>query len=88
MTGVQTCALPIWLDKPLEPQALARALKHVLGSPSIATQCGRVQDRLASSPDGCEAAARYIESFVPAGVRAQSLGRVSMPALADSGHSA
>ncbi|CAE6717933.1 glycosyltransferase [Paraburkholderia aspalathi] len=76
------------LDKPLEPQALARALKHVLGSPSIATQCGRVQDRLASLPDGCEAAARYIESFVPAGVRAQSLDRVSMPALADSGHSA
>ncbi|MCP2088525.1 glycosyltransferase [Paraburkholderia aspalathi] len=75
------------LDKPLEPQALARALKHVLGSPSIATQCGRVQDRLASSLDGCEAAARYIEGFVPAGVRAQTVGRASIPALADSGHS-
>ncbi|MGC2966803.1 glycosyltransferase [Paraburkholderia aspalathi] len=76
------------LDKPLEPQALARALKHVLSSPSIATQCGRVRDRLASSPDGCEAAARYIEGFVPAGVRVQTVGRASIPALADSGHSA
>ena len=31
------------LDRPLQPQALARALKDVLGSPSIATQCGRMQ---------------------------------------------
>lgn len=75
------------LDKPLRPQALARALKHLLGSPSIATQCGRVQDRLASSPDGCEAAARYIEGFIPTGMRAQTVGRISLPAFADSGHS-
>ncbi|MFM0074312.1 glycosyltransferase [Paraburkholderia sediminicola] len=76
------------LDKPLEPQALARALKHLLGSPSIATQCGRVRDRLAPSPDGCETAARYIEGFMPAGVRPQTGGRISVPAFADSGHSA
>ncbi|MFM0361987.1 glycosyltransferase [Paraburkholderia sediminicola] len=75
------------LDKPLQPQALARALRHLLGSPSIATQCGRVQDRLVSSPDGCEAAARYIEGFVPTGMRAQTVGRIALPAFADSGHS-
>ncbi|AXL49028.1 glycosyl transferase family 1 [Paraburkholderia caffeinilytica] len=73
------------LDKPLLPQALARALRHLLSSPSIATQCGRVQDRLASSPDGCEAAARYIEGFMPTGMRAQTVGRASLPAFA--GHS-
>ncbi|MFM0499993.1 glycosyltransferase [Paraburkholderia caffeinilytica] len=77
----------IRLDKPLQPQALARALRHLLGSPSIATQCGRVQDRLASSPEGCEAAARYIEGFVPVGARAQTVGSLSLPAFADSGHS-
>lgn len=75
------------LDKPLQPQALARALRHLLGSPSIATQCGRVQDRLASSPDGCEAAACYIEGFIPTGMRAQTVGRIALPAFADSGHS-
>ncbi|MFL9865010.1 glycosyltransferase [Paraburkholderia fungorum] len=75
------------LDKPLQPQALARALKHVLGSPSIATQCGRVQDRIAASQDGCEAAARYIEAFMPAGVRTQTASRTSLPALAAVGQS-
>jgi rhamnosyltransferase subunit B len=59
----------------------------VLGSPSIATQCGRVQDRLAASPDGCDAAARYIEGFMRTGVRTQTVGRTSLPALAASGHS-
>jgi rhamnosyltransferase subunit B len=59
----------------------------VLGSPSIATQCGRVQDRLAASPDGCETAARYIEAFMPAGVREQTAGRMVSPALAAIGHS-
>jgi rhamnosyltransferase subunit B len=75
------------LDKPLQPQALSRALKHVLGTPSIATQCGRMQDRLASSPDGCEAAASYIEGFMPTGTRTPTTGRVALPALATSGHS-
>jgi len=75
------------LDRPLQPRALARALRHVLGSPSIATQCGRVQDRLAASPDGCDAAARYIEGFMRTGVRTQTVGRTSLPALAASGHS-
>ncbi|WP_434114881.1 glycosyltransferase [Paraburkholderia caffeinilytica] len=75
------------LDKPLQPQALSRALKHVLGTPSIATQCGRMQDRLALSPDGCEAAASYIAGFMPTGARTQTAGRVSLPALATSGHS-
>ncbi|NPT58917.1 glycosyltransferase [Paraburkholderia elongata] len=75
------------LDRPLQPQALSRALKHVLGSPAIATQCGRVLDRLASSPDGCEAAARYIEGFMPTGVCEHTVGRTSSPALAGSGHS-
>ncbi|MFM0157909.1 glycosyltransferase [Paraburkholderia sediminicola] len=77
----------VLLDKPLQPQALSRALKHVLGSLSIATQCGRMQDRLASSPDGCESAASYIEGLMPTGARTQTVDRVSLPALADSGHS-
>ena len=75
------------LDRPLQPQALARALKQVLGSPSIATQCGRMQDRLATSPDGCEAAARYIEGLMRTGVRTQSVGRTFSLALAGSEHS-
>jgi rhamnosyltransferase subunit B len=74
------------LDGRLQPQALARALEQVLGSPSIATQCGRVQDRLASSPDGCEAAARYIEECMHVGVRTSSTGRMPSFALAASGH--
>ncbi|MFM0208976.1 glycosyltransferase [Paraburkholderia sediminicola] len=75
------------LDSPLKPQALARALKQVLGSPSIATQCGRMHDRLASSPDGCEAAARYIEGLMRTGVRTQTVDRTLSLALAGSGHS-
>ncbi|MGA9910922.1 MAG: nucleotide disphospho-sugar-binding domain-containing protein [Paraburkholderia sp.] len=75
------------LDRPLQPQALARALKQVLGSPSIATQCGRMQDRLATSPDGCEAAARYIEGLMRTGVRTQSVGHTFSLALAGSEHS-
>ncbi|CAE6890656.1 Glycosyltransferase GtfC [Paraburkholderia domus] len=76
------------LDRPLQPHALARALKDVLGSPAIATQCGRMHDRLASSPDGGEAAARYIEGLMPTGVRTQTVGNTSSLALACSGHSA
>ncbi|WP_082855416.1 glycosyltransferase [Paraburkholderia phytofirmans] len=75
------------LDRALQPQALARALKQVLGSPAIATQCGRVQDRLGASPDGCEAAARYVEDFMRTRVCAQTVGRASLLALAASGHS-
>jgi rhamnosyltransferase subunit B len=74
------------LAGPLQPQALARALEHVLGSPSVATQCGRVQDRLASSPDGCEAAARYIEECMHTGVRTGSAARMPSFVLAASGH--
>jgi rhamnosyltransferase subunit B len=62
-------------------------LKQVLGSPSIATQCGRMQDRLATSPDGCEAAARYIEGLMRTGVRTQSVGHTFSLALAGSEHS-
>ncbi|RKE38111.1 rhamnosyltransferase subunit B [Paraburkholderia sp. BL23I1N1] len=75
------------LDKPLQPQALARALRHVLGSPSIATQCGRVQDRLGASPDGCKTAARYIEGFMRTGVQTQTVDHTFLPAMAGSGHS-
>jgi rhamnosyltransferase subunit B len=74
------------LDKPLQPQALARALKQVLGLPLIATQCGRMQDRLTSSPEGGAAAARYIEGFMRVGVRTQTVGRASSLILAASGH--
>jgi rhamnosyltransferase subunit B len=62
-------------------------LKQVLGSPSIATQCGRVHDRLATSPNGCEAAARYIEGLMRTGVRTQSVGHTFSLALACRGHS-
>jgi rhamnosyltransferase subunit B len=75
------------LSKPLQPHALSRALKHVLGSPSIATQCGRVQDRMASSRQGCETAARYVESFMRTETRAQTISRAASLALVDSGHS-
>jgi rhamnosyltransferase subunit B len=74
------------LDGPLLPQTLSRALKQVLGSPSIATQCGRMHDRLASSPNGCEVAARYIEGMMRAGVRASAEAHVPPFALAVSGH--
>ncbi|MFM0739478.1 glycosyltransferase [Paraburkholderia xenovorans] len=73
------------LDGPIDARTLTRALKQVLGSPSIATACGRVHDRLAASPDGCEAAARYIEGFMQANSRAAP---VELPALAFNGLSA
>jgi rhamnosyltransferase subunit B len=76
------------LNGPLQPQALVRALTRVLGSPSIATQCGRVQDRLASSPDGCEAAACYIEGLMRSNARRATISRVPSFALAASGHGA
>ncbi|RDK03074.1 glycosyltransferase [Paraburkholderia lacunae] len=76
------------LDGPVQAPALARALNHVLGNPSIAVQCGRMQDRLASSPDGCDAAARYIEGFMRSGARSQDIRRTLAPVLVDSGLSA
>jgi rhamnosyltransferase subunit B len=75
------------LDGPLQPQALTRALKQVLGSPSIATQCGRVQDRLASSQDGCESAASYIEGLMHAGLRSTRADQHAPFVLAVSGQS-
>ena len=54
----------IRLDAPVSGRSLARAIEQVLSSPSIATQCGRVQDRLSTAADGCESAAGYIEQFV------------------------
>ncbi|NYH25521.1 glycosyltransferase [Paraburkholderia bryophila] len=74
------------LDGPLHAQALARALKQVLGDPSIATQCGRMRDQLAASPNGCEAAARFIEGFMRGGARVPSRERVPIFAMAASGH--
>jgi rhamnosyltransferase subunit B len=80
------------LDGPVQPRALARALDHVLGNPAIALQCVRMQDRLAASQDGCEAAARYIEGFMPGGMREQYVTHrpvsARLPALAKGGHSA
>ncbi|NML34423.1 glycosyltransferase [Paraburkholderia antibiotica] len=76
------------LDAPLHAQALTRALKQVLASPSIATQCGRMQDRLATAPDGCDAAARYIESFMGGPARAAAGGRAPSLVLVAGGHGA
>jgi rhamnosyltransferase subunit B len=73
------------VDGPIEARTLTRALRQVLGSPSLATQCGRVHDRLAASPDGCEAAAREIEGFMQTGLRVPADTRVLSPALALSG---
>jgi rhamnosyltransferase subunit B len=53
----------IRIDAPVNGRTLARAIEKVLGSPSIAIQCGRIQDRLSGAVDGCDAAARYIERF-------------------------
>jgi rhamnosyltransferase subunit B len=53
----------IRIDAPVNALTLARAIERVLGSPSIAIQCGRMQDRLSGAVDGCDAAARYIERF-------------------------
>ncbi|PQV54390.1 glycosyltransferase [Paraburkholderia sp. BL21I4N1] len=74
------------LDGPLHAQALARALKQVLGDPSIATQCGRMQDQLAASPDGCGAAARFIEGFMRGSARLPDRERVPRFAMAATGH--
>jgi rhamnosyltransferase subunit B len=73
------------LDAPLRPQALARALKHVLGSPSIRTQCDRMRDRLASAPDGCETAARFIEASMRGGARECANTKLRSFALAARG---
>ncbi len=53
------------IDAPIKEAALARALARVLGDPLIATRCAQMRAKLASSPDGCVEAARYIERFVP-----------------------
>ncbi|MGF6770095.1 rhamnosyltransferase subunit B [Paraburkholderia sp. GAS199] len=68
------------LDGPIEARRLTRALKQVLGSPSIATQCLRVHDRIAASPDGSEVAARYIESFMRADSRMRTDSGAVSPA--------
>ena len=65
----------IRIDAPVNGRTLARAIEKVLGSPSIAIQCGRIQDRLSGAVDGCDAAARYIERF--AAPRAQPVHATS-----------
>lgn len=75
----------IRLDGPIEARSLTRALRQVLGSPSIAMQCGRVHDRLAASPNGCEAAAREIEGFMRASLRGPAGVSAVAPALTLSG---
>ena len=75
----------IRLDGPVEARGLTRALRQVLGSPAIATQCGRVHDRLAASPDGCEVAAREIEGCMQASLRAPGGDSAWLPALTLSG---
>ncbi|RQM46246.1 glycosyltransferase [Paraburkholderia bannensis] len=53
------------LDAPIKEAALARALARVLHDPRIATRCAQIRNKLATSPDGCVDAARFIERFVP-----------------------
>jgi len=76
------------LDAPLQARALARALRDVLGSPSIATQCVRMQDRLAAAPDGCDTAARYIEGFMRRTAREPAIAGVPSLVLAAGGQGA
>ncbi|ASV98780.1 glycosyltransferase [Paraburkholderia aromaticivorans] len=75
------------LDGPVEARTLTRALRQVLGNPSIATQCGRIYDRLATSPNGCEAAARVIEGFMQSHLRQQGDVRALSTTLSLSGQS-
>jgi rhamnosyltransferase subunit B len=53
----------IRIDGPVNGRTLARAIGKVLGNPSIALQCSRIQERLGIAADGCEVAAAYIERF-------------------------
>ncbi|SDH26613.1 glycosyltransferase [Paraburkholderia phenazinium] len=52
------------VDAPVNGWTLARAIDKVLSNPSMALQCGRIQERLGVAADGCEVAAAYIERFV------------------------
>nr|WKF62138.1 O-mycaminosyltylonolide 6-deoxyallosyltransferase [Paraburkholderia busanensis] len=79
------------LDGPLQARTLARALKQVLGDPAIATQCGRMQDHIAAAPDGCEAAAQFIEGFIRRGARVpwgRADAAVTRTAMVVTGHGA
>ncbi|WP_174901933.1 glycosyltransferase [Burkholderia pseudomultivorans] len=58
------------VDGPVDGAQLGAALARVLGDPACASHAARIRARLAAAPDGCEAAADFIERFVPARGRA------------------
>lgn len=58
------------VDGPVDGARLGAALARVLGDPAFASRAAHVRARLAAEPDGCEAAADFIERFVPAHDRA------------------
>ncbi|KWF62873.1 glycosyltransferase [Burkholderia pseudomultivorans] len=58
------------VDGPVDGARLGAALARVLGDPAFASRAAHVRARLAAEPDGCEAAADFIERFVPARGRA------------------
>ncbi|AIO36669.1 hypothetical protein DM39_5525 [Burkholderia cenocepacia] len=58
------------VDGPVDGVRLGAALARVLGDPAFASRAAHVRARLAAEPDGCEAAADFIERFVPARGRA------------------
>ncbi|MCS6509485.1 glycosyltransferase, partial [Burkholderia thailandensis] len=53
------------LDAPVRGEPLARALAQVLGDAAMAARCAQVRARMAAEPNGCDAAARFIERFAP-----------------------
>jgi rhamnosyltransferase subunit B len=66
---VATTGCGLRLDAPIDGAALARALTRVLHDPRIAARCAQARAKLATAPDGCMEAARFIERFVPRAAR-------------------
>ena len=53
------------VDGPVDGARLAAALARVLAEPAFAVHAKRTRALLAAAPDGCDAAADFIERFVP-----------------------
>lgn len=65
------------VDGPVDGARLGAALAHVLDEPAFAVHAERVRALIAAAPDGCHAAADFIERFAPKRRRATARADVA-----------
>ncbi|WP_176040498.1 glycosyltransferase [Burkholderia stabilis] len=66
------------VDGPVDGARLGAALAHVLDEPAFAVHAARTRALLAAAPDGCHAAADFIERFAPKRRRATARADVAV----------